>query len=357
MANADNTRFMQDLGTGDNRALALKLYAGTVKATFDASTPLWNMSEKMTITQGNSYQFPFVGDADGGEHEPGTERTGNTKPLTEERTVPVDNKEIEAHNWLTKVDENVAHFEVAGRYGQKHGAYLANYLESRAARMICLGARQAATGTDSDFPSGILVHRDAASVTAGYPLSALGSRNAQDDLGEAMQGIAERDIPEGMVPTMLVSPYLYRVLLRDNSLTSSDFLLNPATNNKVTAIVQMVEGWRIVKSTILPQYTKATGKPGRAIQGAGAAVTGGEAAYRGNFTYTAAIGVAAPDALGIVQFGGIDSAGPTWDENRRSSFLSSAWHGGVKWLRREACVEIYCKSSTGYTLSNGVYAP
>lgn len=355
MANAVPTYGAQDLGTGDVRALALKMYSGQVRATFDAKTPLLSMVQRQTITSGKSFQFPFIGDADGGEHTPGTERTGNTKPLTEERTVPVDDQEIEAHNWLTKVDENVRHYDVASRYGQKHGAFLANYLESRAARMACLGARQDSRGS-GDFPSGILVQRSAAGEAAAYPMSALGSRNLQNDLGEAMQATQERNVMSDITPTFFLTPYAYRVLLQDNTLSSAEYLLNPATNNKVTAVMNMVHGWRVIMGTNMPAYATAAGKPGFVTGSVVDEVTGGESAYRGNFSDTVGFGITHSESLGFLQFGGIETAGPEWDENRRSSFLSAAFHGGIKWLRPDTCVELYA-STTAYTASGGVYSP
>ena len=76
MPNASLTYGAQNLGTGDERALALKMHSGTVMAVYNANTPLIQMVNQKTITQGKSEQFPVIGRTSGGRHEPGTERTG-----------------------------------------------------------------------------------------------------------------------------------------------------------------------------------------------------------------------------------------------------------------------------------------
>lgn len=328
---------MQNLGTGDERANALLMFSGKVEAVLPMATKLWERMAKMTITQGKSFQFPFIGSKGYIEHTAGAEIEGDADPISEERTVAVDDKEIISPVWFTKPAMDIAHYDPVPEAARQCGLAIGRALDSRGFRMIAKGARKSERG-GGEFSAGNLVRRNAASVAAAYPVSATGSRNFQDDLASAGQTLREKNVGEdGWV--CYITPYLHRVLTRDNVIVNRDYI-DPLTNQKLSQVISRVENFEIVVTNNLPSTN----------------VTTGESAYQGNFSYTAALCTAGPDALGCVQFGGVNTDGPTWKDTKRSYFANAAWFGGMKWLKPEYCVEIYANTSA-YTLTGTDYAP
>lgn len=336
MPNATLNRYLQNLGSGDNRALALLEFSGLVQTNFPTAIKFWPYIMKKAVSSGKSWQFPFVGQMSYIEHDAGTDLPGQAEPISEERTITCDDKEIVSHAWLTKVDDFIAHFDEKNHVAREAALALGRVVDSRCARMLAKGARQDARGANDEFDSGVLIRRNAASVSAGYPVSAAGSRALQDDLANAGQAFRERNIPEAMW-TAWITPYLLRVLLRDNTIVSRDYV-DAATGNKSTEIVSRVSNFKIEVTNQMPSTN----------------VTTGEAAYQGNFSKTAALCMANPGAVGFVSFGGVEAFGPEWKTEKRAWLLGAAHFGGCKWLRPEACAEIYCHTSD-YTLTDGEY--
>lgn len=320
---------MQSLGTGSDVALAIKKFGGLVLMSFDQVSAFWPNIAKQTITEGNSFQFPAIGRMGTIDHTPGEDLPGGGEPLSEERTIPVDDKEVVGHAWVTKVQKNISHFDVLNPYAMEAAKGIARTIDSRTARMICLGARQAARGGGA-FSSGNLVRQNYADVTTGFSADSTGADRLYDSLLQIGQGFKDRNVDGEYVAYL--TPYMYRVALNSTKLTSRDY----AEVNKdamAKGKIYYLAGFRLVESNVFST---------------GFNMTTGPSAYRGDFRYTAVVCTGHNEAAGAVTFGDIDPFGPTWYDHKRSWLLGAAWFGGIKWLRPEACGEIYC-STTAYS--------
>lgn len=322
------THPLQSGGTGSELALAIEQFSGTVLTTFEQKSKFWPMIAKRRLTSGNSVQFPAIGTMGTIEHTPGEDVPSGGDPLSEERTVPVDNKQILAPAWISNVDEFISHFATRQTYAMEAASAVQRTIDSRAARMIALGARQAARFSNT-FPSGVLIQRAAAFATA-YPISAAGAVNVEADLGTAAQKLDERNIPrEGRIAW--VSPHIMNVLSQSARVVNRDY----STLNQDGAVKQMVPvvaDFQIHMTNVLT--TTGIGN-----------FTTGEAAYQGNFLSTAILAVGHSQAIGAVEFSGVVSEGPEYHMEKQASLLLAKWFGGIKWLRPEACVEIYANAT------------
>jgi hypothetical protein len=61
MANATPSRVGQQLGTGDTRALFLKVFSGEVLTTFNTKVVMKDKVRVRSISSGKSAQFPAIG--------------------------------------------------------------------------------------------------------------------------------------------------------------------------------------------------------------------------------------------------------------------------------------------------------
>lgn len=359
MSSVSTTNILANLGLdateAQRRATALAQFSGRVESTFPYLTVFRDKVMTARVTAGDSHQFPYLSDMGYTEHEPGTQLAGQKRPITEDRRIVVDQREITASAYLNKPDDFIKHYNDLPMRADAAARTIAETIDSRCARMLAKGARQPARGLDGegDFPSGVLERIAGADIATAVPRSAIGSRTVQDALASVGQQFVERNISRTSFPWYaFVSPYLYHVLLRDNSLVSRDYV-DPTTNNKIRTLVSMVENFTIVETNQMPQNAGNFRNHG----GTGS-VTEGESAYQGDFTDTAIVCMAAMDAVGMVDFSDIEAFGPTWYEDRRAWLYGAAKFSGIKWLRPAACAEIYVANSD-YVLNatTGEYEP
>lgn len=340
MSNFNINRFGQESGAGDVRALFAELYANQVKAVYETPLVAGQFTSTMSESGGKTWHYPFRSRADAIEHEPGTEIEGSNAPITTERTISADQKELLSRVTYSSVDLKVSNLDNIFSHDAMQTAYaVRRKIEDRIFRMCALGARQAEAGSgDTKFEGGNLVWRDAASLAAAYPVSVQGARNLTRDLEDMMQKFREKDVPSNRY-VCVMTPYLMKVLLQDPKLTSADWT-GISRNSYLDHRIFDVAGFTVVSSNLLPTNNLTTG----------------ETAYRINCSQTAALFFANPESVYHIQFGGLEVEGPTWYQNKRSWLLTAASLNGIKWMRPEACGELHVGSSD-YTLSNGVYSP
>lgn len=323
MANVQLLHPNQEFQAGDTRALALKEFSGLVLRAFPLATRVFGFGLQHTLTSGKSYQFPAFWKVDPYEHTPGEQVSGSNQPSVEERTVPVDNKQLMASVFLDEVDEFITHYSVRETWATEAANGLAKELDSRATRQIVLGARQAARGASSEFPAGHRQERTGATIAAAYPRSTTGSKRVQEDLAAIAVSMDEADVPTDMRVAWM-SPYLYDVLRMDDKIVSRDYDA-AGMNNFFTRNIMMVEGFRIVRNNNMPSTN----------------VTTGESAYQGDFSKTAIVCAGHPSAIGTVKYGDIRTDGPTWETTLQAHVMVVKNFCGTKWLRPEACGEIH----------------
>jgi hypothetical protein len=321
------THPLQSGGTGSELALAIEQFSGTVLTTFEQLSKFWPMIAKRRLVSGNSVQFPAIGTMGTIEHTPGEDVPSGGDPLSEERVIPVDNKQILASAWISNVDEFISHFDVRSTYAIEAASAVQRTVDSRAARMIALGARESARFSGT-FPSGVRIRRTATFANA-YPISSTGADNVVADLGTAAQQLDERNIPRGG-RVAWVSPHIMNVLVQSNRIVNRDYsVMNQGGVDR--QMVPVVADFQLHMTNVLTS------------SGIGN-FTDGESAYRGDFTKTAILAVGHSQAVGAVEFSGIVAEGPVYKIEKQASLLLAKWFGGIKWLRPEACVEIYAQA-------------
>lgn len=320
---------LQSLGAGSTTALALEQFSGMVLGNFEMLSKVWPFVQKRYIQSGNSVQFPAIADLGTSEHTPGEELEGGNEPFSEERTVPIDSRELVAHCWIPRTQEFLSHFDVRQAYAVRAAKAIARTIDSRALRMIALGARQAARGNDA-FPSGCRVRRGGGETIAIYTADAAGSLLLESDLAELGQQMDDRNISRDM-RIAFVPPYLERVASFNANATSRDYTdLNPNARTKFR--VRTLGGFDLIPTTQMSFPTSA--------------IVTGESAYQGNFSKTAVLAIGDPMAIGAALFGGIDPFGPEWHTKNRATLVGAAYFGGIKWTVPEACGEIYTSASS-----------
>lgn len=331
---------MQQLGTGDEFTNAQSYFSGMVNSVFGNETVMDRFGMRQVVSDGKTWEFPFVALADHYEHNPGSQLPDRAQPLTEERTVVADEKEIGSHAYVAQPQRNIVHYDVFGPYARASAESLARARDSRTIRTCLIGARQDARGPNNEFPAGNLQRRNAATIAAGYPRTAAGSRAVQEDLAAIRESMDNKNVPREN-RFALVTPYILSVLLRDQNLLQADIADPNNPNRKLTSIMERVEGFQVIMTNQLPSTN----------------VTTGDSKYQGDFTKTAMLCLQDDMPFGYVEFnGGLGTEGPLWYPDRRSWLVAAALHMGVKWLRPECLGEVYVSTSE-YTLSNGVYGP
>jgi len=341
------THMLQNYGTGDTVADALKQYGNYVaESYFDnrvAERHVWSMP----ITSGNTYQFPATAKMTGSDVTPGVLRTGTNQPEVEERTVVLDPQEFEADRYVSLTDDFITHWPYQTPFARAGAAACSENVEDKLLRMIVIGARQAARGTGDDaFPAGSHVNSDVTASTTviatNYPVSLTGSLAIQGDLSKLAYTMDTRNVPkEGRVA--FLTPYMTRVLRQDKTLLSSDY---QGVNDLLTRKMVKVEGFFIEETNRMPAANDEsnTAYPAAYRVNTSADATGGtSSSLHGTVTNytTVALAIGGHDAIGqITALGGVRPVNPVWYDNMNAWYMGAKIWQGAKWLRPEACGEI-----------------
>lgn len=343
------TRPLADRNGTDPLALALTEFSGMVIQEAEANDRFNGSYYSFNGLGRQDDQFPAIGTIRAYRHRAGADPSPAKIP-TEQRRVPYDQEEIRADVELTKVDDFIAHFETRQRYAQRimHGLRLTT--NRRVAVHIAKGARQnsrTVTGSTQTFKGGHLVRVNSSTIAGGFPVSADGSRAIQDALGAMRQSYQEAEIDTDTADLVAyLTPREARALCRDNSIMSREISDPSNPNRRLTQIISLVEGFRIVTTTTIPRVDIAEGY----------GENEDEVQHTGDFTKTAILTTAGKTAVAVREAGGVDPYGPVWDPWQRKSLLGAAHFSGTKWLEPYLCGEIYVHTSD-YTLSGSEYGP
>lgn len=316
---------LQNLGSGDELALALKEYSGLVLANFPTATVALNYGQRRSMPRGSgkSWQFPAFWRMSGAYHTAGVTLGGENEPITEERLVTMDTKAYIAHAWLDDVSDFIQHFDTRQQIAVESARDLARHRDSITFQCIINGARQAAR---SSFPAGnTLDSPRTGPISTAYPVSLAGSKNLQSDLAEIAQKMDEKNVPR-MGRVAFLTPYLLRVLRQDKTLATIDY---KSPNNNITRQMVMVEGFMVEETNQMPSANITS-----------SSVTGHQTAYQGNYTTTVCCCVGSSDAFGTIYYADVQPIGPHWDEVRQAWLIGAKQLAGSNWLRPEACGEI-----------------
>ena len=141
---AQLTRPGQSNGTGDARALYLKLFSGEMFKGFQNNTIARDLVMRRTLQNGKSLQFIYTGRTTAEYHTPGNSILGdsNGRPPVAEKTITVDDLLISSA-FLYDLDEVLSHYDMRSEISRKIGYALAEKYDRLIFRAIAKGARQA----------------------------------------------------------------------------------------------------------------------------------------------------------------------------------------------------------------------
>ena len=152
------TRQGQNNGTGDARALYLKLFSGEMFKGFQNNTIARDLVMKRTLKGGKSLQFIYTGRTSAEYHTPGNSILGDTngRPPVAEKTITCDDLLISSA-FVYELDEVLSHYDLRSEISRKIGYALAEKYDRLIFRQIAKGARQASAvqsvGTSTDLVS------------------------------------------------------------------------------------------------------------------------------------------------------------------------------------------------------------
>ena len=292
------SRFLKDssaAGAGTNTYLALKIFSGQVFEAFTAKTAFWDntgniMASKIITGQGNSAQWPIIGQemsaentAGLGYHSPGQMLVDGEIKM-QEKTITCD-EILVSHVDVPFRDMATAHFSVLAPFASRLGTSIAVNLDKKLAIMGVKAAREGSEagihngGNVVQRDDGVTGGGDAASIAAAYPNNSTGSGRFRDDVAALAQAMDEDDVPEDG-RFLFVSPYIRTILRHEATSWGSNTgtpaasaiteMYGPAGNiydpslssnsgdlNK--RIVGELEGFNVILTTALPtaDYTGA----------------------------------------------------------------------------------------------------
>ena len=155
---AQLTRPGQLNGTGDARALYLKLFSGEMFKGFQNNAIARDLVMRRTLKNGKSLQFIYTGRTTAEYHTPGNSILGdsNGRPPVAEKTITCDDLLISSA-FLYDLDEVLSHYDMRSEISRKIGYALAEKYDRLIFRAIAKGARQASAvqsvGTGNDLVS------------------------------------------------------------------------------------------------------------------------------------------------------------------------------------------------------------
>ena len=138
------TRTGQLNGTGDARALYLKLFSGEMFKGFQNNTIARDLVMRRTLKGGKSLQFIYTGRTTAEYHTPGNSILGDTdgRPPVAEKTITCDDLLISSA-FVYELDEVLSHYDLRSEISRKIGYALAEKYDRLIFRAIAKGARQA----------------------------------------------------------------------------------------------------------------------------------------------------------------------------------------------------------------------
>jgi hypothetical protein len=305
MANSTPSFPGQINGSGETRALYLKMYAGEVLTAYENASVTKDKHIVRTIPHGKSAQFPFTGYVSAKYHVPGTELVGQAT-YQNERVITIDDMLV-ADVFFAEIDEALTHYDIRSEYARKAGYALADAWDQNILRLFVTAARQPAV------------------VTGGNGGTTLINADFRTDAKELAAGIYEanmvmdgKNVPESQERYMYVLPMQYYLMAQSTDLINRDWL---GAGSYSDGKILRIGGSPIVKTNNLPKGE----------------ITDGNPKYQGNFINVAAV-MATKDAAGTVKL-----INPTtradYDERRLGHLVVSKYLIGSDWLRPDCAVE------------------
>lgn len=237
------SRPLQDNGTGDPRALGLKVLGREAQGEFVRAAVLRDHQMRRGFTGATEAQFPVIGRAEAEYHTPGAEIDGNSIK-TGERVIRLEDLLV-APVFIANIDDVLRHFEARSPYARSIGLRLARSYDKDVGRTMALAAREAAT-IPGDYEGGsVLV--DATYGTDGDALA--------DGIFDAGVVLDQKDVPRGRDDVKaFLNPLRYSLIVRaDNARAiNSDYNMGVNNGSFAEGRVVLINGIPLVRSNNLP---------------------------------------------------------------------------------------------------------
>jgi hypothetical protein len=240
MANANPSRVGQALGTGDVRALFLKLFSGEVMTVYDAATIMKDKVRVRNITSGKSWQFPAIGRTKAAYHTPGAEIVGDIIQQ-DEKVITIDDVLL-ASTFIPRIDEAMSHFEVRSEYSNRMGQALAQTYDRNLLSLAVKTARDTGAGGTG---LGAVGQGNAVSTAIGATPTV---QQIVDALYAAAQVFDEKNLP-AEDRWAVISPAVYWSLITNDKLLNQFY--GAAGGNYAKGELPPVAGFNLVKSNNL----------------------------------------------------------------------------------------------------------
>lgn len=254
------SRLGQTNGSGDDRSLFLKLYAGEVLTAFQRNNIAMELHRSRTISGGKSASFPLTGYATAKYHEAGT-MIDPDKIKHGERVVTVDDLLI-SPVFIANIDEAMNHYDVRGIYAKESGQALARQADRNIFRTIAksasiVDAASAAATLGNSF--------DDETYTNNVTIGSVGADATDPNkIVEAVYKAVEEFTKKDIDPTnavVVLPPEQYYALLNVSDTTKATWLNRDVGGNGSVsgAVVPMIGGLKVLMSNNLPTTDQSAG--------------------------------------------------------------------------------------------------
>lgn len=322
-----------DIISSNTYALAKKDFLRQTVETFQERISAWNLVDKMTMTGKKDDEDVVLGTSGDAEiHTPDTDLPDGSLG-SEPRLISLEDEETLKNYKRTKVEDIIDHTDTRSKLAALAGKALQRTTEKHVFQQIALGSRTSAT---SVRPAGIAPTAvSGATVAAAFPLTTAGSTAIQDALAESKQLMQESDVDiDDNDLFVFLSPYLERVLRKDNDLVSRDYDGPDFGNSLIRGKILKVEDFWIVSTNLLPSTDLSADTSGPTVRGS--------YVYRGDFSNTAFLGM---------KMGGIHARTTPievwmdWVTHRRRWDIGAGFVKGLGIARPEYCIECQISGS------------
>ena len=260
-------RLGQIKGTGDTRALFLKLGAAEVLDAFERTCVFKGKTRERNIRGGKSVAFPITGKMSARYHVPGVPilGEGNDPSALNERLIELDSLMI-ADAAVAEIDELMAYYDVRQIYTTELGRALAYEYDRRCARILFAAASNTTEPLNKTVNTGRIgagLTLSGNGTTTGYVVATNQAKGDElvDALFAARVNFDKKDVPiDGMCAVF--PPEEYYFITQSSRAINTDFNGGSGGNGSIAGgRTLQVAGIPILMSNHVTQaaYTNVTG--------------------------------------------------------------------------------------------------
>lgn len=235
---------IQAEGTGDRRALGLKLYSGEVLKAFDRHNIAMNYVKTRSISGGTSTSFIVTGqasDANVNVHTPGADVDTNILK-SNERVITVTDRYYYSH-FVDALEDKLSQYEVRSELAKQAAEALATKIDKEI--FATMGGSVAVAGVADQKAAKLVVDAD---IAGGATAEAKGNALVES-LFEMNTLFDQDDLPvSGRV--FVTTPRNYYNIVQATKIIDKDFTTN--NGGLDTGKVQMVAGTPVIVTNNLP---------------------------------------------------------------------------------------------------------